>query len=105
MIVVLFCMAAWYAEEACGNVDEEMAANASHPFIATMLGSSREDVLERLRTQERASCTAQKTISELPAPQPVLPDGRATRIQESHLDKVLRMNQDTYILNARMLGT
>ena len=99
MSFALLGMAAFFAEQMCCEIDEHIDTNAA-TWKEKLSHSSREEVLEHFRAEERTASAAKQTASEPSTTPPDIPDRRRDRVQETKADKLTRFTSDVYVLNA-----
>ena len=101
MSFALLGMAAFFAEQMCCEIDEHIDTNAA-TWKEKLSHSSREEVLEHFRAEERIASAAKQTAAEPSATPPDIPDRRRDRVQETKADKLTRFTSDVYVLSLLM---
>jgi hypothetical protein len=99
LLVVSMSASAFFTDVTCCDIDEKTLMGRPG-WKETLVGSSRKDVLDHFRAEERTATAARKNVSEPPAPPPDLPDRRQHRVQETKAEKLTRFSSDAYVLNA-----
>lgn len=99
MLVALLSMSSFFAETCC-DIDERMAENVPLAW-ETLVGSTRGEILEVFRAQERAAAAARNNTAGQNVTHADALDGRKDRVQESSLAaKHDRFNSNAYAVNA-----